>query len=498
MKHIKKHIIFYLTLLLTFPVVFSEIQLELPERTYYNLGESVLPAVSIKSEQNYLGFFRMHILCSSYNLQYYTMPLEVKSGFRMQMNVPELILATPIGGKCKLRADFDAMDGKRIDSKESEYFVVGTELKVNINSHLKAKPGEEIIIAGEVRNYNNELLPKGKAEINFGEEQYKAEIVLGKIEQRIKLDEPIAASSVPLHIKASDKYGNFGEITASFEILPIATRIVNQFESEVLLPGNKLRVKPTIFDQKNNVLVDRIVTVKVFDINNKLILKKDIESDSYFEFDIDNQEPGTYYLLSSFENMKEQSNFIIDALKKIDMRQENGVVSIKNVGNVDFNEEVTILLEANKKKYVVNKEIKLKPQEETTIDLSKEVPKGSYDITLPNEFTIANNINNVNGSVNGSILNSTENVSTKNIFSNVQVEDNRNTLKKTTGFIFAITGAIADGASYIASRPILATSILTLIILATVLHYSWGFLKGKVLGRKKDTENLFKDYKFNK
>ena len=169
------------------------------------------------------------------------------------------------------------------------------------------------------------------------------------------------------------------------------------------------------------------------------------------------------------------------------MKQEAGIVYIKNIGNVDYDEEVTIILENDGKKYAINKKISLKPKEQIVIDLSKEVPEGNYEITLP-----ALDGSDINGNAIEESLNTSQNV-----FSDVPIEDNRNALKKTADGVSAITGAVVGAAGYIASRPALATTILVLIIIGVVLHYSWGFLKDRVSGRKKDsTEQLFKDFKY--
>ena len=61
----------------------------------------------------------------------------------------------------------------------------------------------------------------------------------------------------------------------------------------------------------------------------------------------------------------------------------------------------------------------------------------------------------------------------------------------------SITGAVVGPAGYVASKPLLASVILVLIILGTITHYSWGFIKNRVAGKKEDsTENIFEDFKY--
>ena len=82
MKTIKRHIFLYLLLIAFIPSVFAEITINLPEKEVYNLGESIVPTVLIKEEQNYTGFFKLYLVCDKYNLQYYTTPLSTEAGQR--------------------------------------------------------------------------------------------------------------------------------------------------------------------------------------------------------------------------------------------------------------------------------------------------------------------------------------------------------------------------------------------------------------------------------
>ncbi|MEK6950044.1 MAG: hypothetical protein AABX34_07510 [Nanoarchaeota archaeon] len=488
MAKIKSQIILLIAFLFSISLAFGEMQLSLPEEGYYNLGDKLKPKASIKLDEAHSGFFKVSIICTAYNLQYYTVPLDVESGFRTQVEVPVLSLSGPMLGECVLRADFDSINGETIDSVESESFIVEKSLNVNLSSSLIAKPGEEMPISGKVIKYNGALLEKGNAEIILGSSQYNVEVVSGNIEYKIKIESNREAGKYPLQIKVNDKYGNYGDYIFDVEVLAIPTKIENQISSNAILPGDKLTAKVTLFDHTNKTLANKSISVKIFNSNSEIIAQKDVQSTEYFEFIADEaQDPGSYYIISSFGDVKGQSNFVVEAVRKVDMKQEKGIVYVKNIGNVDYGEEVTILLENDGKKYAINKKISLKPKEQIVIDLSKEVPEGSYEITLP-----ALDGSDINRNATEESLNTSQNV-----FSDVPIEDNRNALKKTADGVSAITGAVVGAAGYVASRPALATTILVLIIIGVVLHYSWGFLKERVMGRKKDsTEHLFKDFKY--
>ena len=79
----------------------------------------------------------------------------------------------------------------------------------------------------------------------------------------------------------------------------------------------------------------------------------------------------------------------------------------------------------------------------------------------------------------------------------MQIDDNRNVVKKAADGMSGITGAVVGAAGYVASRPTLAAIILILIILGTVTRYSWSFIKNKVKGKEDETEHIFEDFKFD-
>lgn len=481
-------------LLLFIPAAFSEIHVVLSGNNLYNLGDRVLPEISIKEAESHYGFFKVHIFCDNYELQYYTIPLSVEAGFRAQIAVPELQLTNSMKGKCSLRADYDATDGTRIDSSSSEYFLVEDKLNISINPDLEVNPGQSLDIFVEVRKYNNQFLPKGEATIIFNNKEEKTAVGFGVLKHTVSVDRNTEAGNIPIYVSVKDQFGNYEDKEFNINVLAIPTRIENLFDNKLLLPSDKGRAKITLYDHTDKVINGSVINARILDPEKNTIAEKKVENQAYFEFQLNpNQAPGEYFLLSAFESIKEQSSFTVESVGKIVMSQENGIVTIKNSGNVLYDDEVTIVAESEDKKYLINKKIKLEPGETIAIDLSKEMPAGTYDITLPKENveaeqeTLASNESAAAGNV------------TENVFQDIPIEDNRNVLKKTADGMSAVTGAIVGAAGYIASRPLLASIILVLIILATVLHYSWGFIKRKAKGENPGkTDHLFEDFRYKK
>jgi len=480
MKRLKGILVWQFLFLLLIPLSFAEISLTLLDQEVYNLGDKISLALSLKEDQDYNGFFNLRILCDDYDLQYYTSPLSVEEDVRTQVVVPKLTLFDSMKGTCKIKAGFVGSDGAEVDSASSNDFLVSDEINIATDENLVAKPGEDVVISADIRKQNTEPVSKGTAEINFSNEKFKLKVISGKLEHTLELRYNARAGDVPIHIIVNDKHGNRGEKVITLTILPIPSKIENQIENNVLVPGDSFRSKIILYDHNNIIIDGADINVKILDPNGNIVTETEVESLATFGLDTDSRFiPGDYSIVSEFEDIKEQSFFAIDELRKISMSQEGNVVYVENTGNVEYEDETTIILESDGKSYLVNKKIKLDPGKILTIDLSKEVPEGTYDITFPEDA--------VEGEVFGP----------SNIINDVSIEDNRNVAKKAADGVSSITGAVITSAKIVASKPALASIILVSIILGIVTYYNRGFIIGKIKREKpEDGDHIFEDYKF--
>jgi len=381
---------------------------------------------------------------------------------------------------------------------------VADELNITVDGTLESKPGQDVVISGQVKKRSNEVMSKGEVKISFRNEESKVDVISGKFEHTIYLGGDVETGNIPMLIVVTDKYGNYGDKILSLKVLPIPTRIENRIENNVLLPGDTLKSRVILYDHSNRAINGSKVNIKIFDPDENIMAEKDIQNMNYFELKTENRQmPGTYFLLSTFENIKEQSSFEVKTLRKIVMKQEGNFVYVENVGNVEYKDEITIILESDDKNYLINKKIDLEPEEKITVDLSKEVPQGTYDVILPEDAVEEDTIdNNESENAQGIIESDDESeinqltLGPVNVIQDVKIDDNRNVIKKTVDVMSSITGAVVGAAGYVASKPLLASTIIVLIVLGTITRYSWGFIKNKVRRKKDETGHLFEDFKY--
>lgn len=466
--------------LILMPFVLGDINITIPEKDTYNLGEKIDVSVSIQENEDYNGFLKAIIKCESYDLQYYTSPLSLEANYRTQIQVPELTFFASMVGMCNIKVDFEDTNGDRISKTESNTFLVTSDLNISTEKVINSLPDKIVILEGTVKKINNESLDSGNVKISFRNKEFNTEIEFGEFKYNLSLDSDLDIGNYPILIAVEDKNENYANEVVQLNVLPIATRIENRLENEKVKPGNSLKARIILYDRKNRVMNGTIKVDLIAPDEKELVSKKVVSLDWVnYEFS-KNALPGTYRIISIMEDLREETRFEVEVLEQISMSYGDEVVIVENTGNVDYDDETTIILERDDKKYLINKRINLKPGETLSIDLSKEVPYGSYDIILPQTET------------------KTENeTSATNIIEDVIISDNRPAYKKVSSIVGAVSGFVVNTGGYIASRPLLASIILIVIILLIVLYYSRGAIMNKIRGEKpEDTNEIFKDFKY--
>jgi hypothetical protein len=144
-----------------------------------------------------------------------------------------------------------------------------------------------------------------------------------------------------------------------------------------LLPGDQVSIESLLYDQADD-LIENNADIKVYNPKNDLIR----EGNYKLEFTLEQYAlPGTWLVKSSTDDFKIESAFNVGEVKKVQTYVEDGVLYVKNIGNVDFDDniEITAIGEDGKQ---FTKKIKINPKESKIIELSDELTKGQYKLDI--------------------------------------------------------------------------------------------------------------------
>jgi hypothetical protein len=420
----------------------------------YNLGEDIDFSVKIIPDITANALVKLTLRCTNNEILYYTAPVELEQGEEISIEAPSIKAFSE--GLCNIKANIESLEGEDIEGITSEEFVISDKLELSLRvDKTDVLPGDNIKIEGSASK-KGEVIEDGSIMVKWDGREEQIELKGSDFNYEIILDGDIKSGEHTIVAEVSDPYGNFGEESKVIDVEAIPTTLEFNINGNEFKPMESLLLTVNLLDQADDAIEDR-VSIRLF--GKKGLFKDELvifdtrtEANKKFDFAFDYSiAPGDYILIGGFGDLSEEETITILPYPKIEMKVEGYTVFIKNVGNVEYDGETTIVLDKEEKTYIINKRIKFGVGEETTIDLSREVGSGTYTVTLPEEGV--------------------EEIKTEavNVIKNVEIEDNRPLYKKG---IDKITGMFVFGTALLLSRPRSGLVIMILIILSLVGYFN--------------------------
>jgi len=403
----------------------------------YNLGEEIGFSVKVVPDDNINALIKLTLKCTEKEVPYYIAPLELEAGVEKTIEVPEIKAFSE--GLCNIRVNVESLEGENLDGITSDEFTVSSLLDLSVVvDKTDVLPGDDI---------------------KSGEHTISVEV--------------------------SDTYGNYGEEGVAINVGAVPTTFELYVNRKEFFPKESLEFMAYLLDQAGGP-IDEEVNVKLF--KKKTLLRDEIvvfdvlvkaNLKYYFGFNYSTL-PYDYILEGVFGDLEVEDEITILEYSQIDMRIEGDKVIVKNMGNVKYNNDTTIVLEKDGKKYILNKRIKLDVEEEMEIDLSKDVGSGSYTVTLPEETVVEEKIVEkvvtqvVEVPVEREAASNDRGIGktvglNANIVENVEIEDNRPAYKKGMSWI---TGGVIAGAGVLLNNPKSASFIMVIVILSLIGYFN--------------------------
>ena len=493
-----KKVILFLIFILLLPLVFADITIT-TDQNIYNLGNKIKASASILQNKDFEGLFRLTLKCQNYQLEYFRTPISLEANFRTAVNVPELTITSSMLGICSIIGDLITNDNLLIEQRNSNNFDVTNQLKVlPVSTKITALPDDFIQIGGIVNEaFGNNVL-KAAINIILGNNSYATDATDGKLNFTIGIPKNIKSGIHIIEISASDSKNNFGSSSINLEITAVPIYIKTYLSGEKFAPGSAVQITTTLYDQADDI-INASLDLELNSPQGGKVFTKNVQSNQKIEYEFSQYaEPGTYILISSYKNLVDKNSINITKVTEVRMRYENQSVIIANIGNMPFEDELTLLLESGLKKYAITKKIKLEPGKIINLDLSREVPYGIYDITAP----IRKGLEPVKGKIEetikdilGSPQESVSSLSSEKqsiLAEDVIIDDNRPIHKKIASGFSSISALIVGADGVLAKNPLLAPMILLVILLLIIIRYGRKPLMRLIKG-KKDEGNKDKD-----
>ena len=243
-------------------------------------------------------------------------------------------------------------------------------------------PSEKIKVSGKAETSLKRAIEVGNVELKLDEEVFETR--LGKnqaYEYEIELKGDIKAGEHIINVKIEDSLGNHGEAQTNFTVNQVPTDLKNTLNKVNFLPEEQLTASPQLYDQTNDI-IDTTVTIEIKDSEGKEVFKKVVQTGEEISYNFPQFAiPGQWTVKTSSSGLKLEETLSVSEVFKAEVILENDVITITNMGNVDYKKPVNIKLDGQEDS-VITKNPSLKPGESTKIELADEVKAGSYDVEI--------------------------------------------------------------------------------------------------------------------
>ncbi len=488
----KKIYLSFFLFFLIMPAVFADITIK-TEQPIYNLGNKIRVSASVLQDKNFEGLLKLAISCENYKLQYFLTPISLEANFRTAIAVPEVTATSSMLGSCIILGDLTTNDNLAIEEKESNSFSVTNQLNVlPVNTKIISAPDDSIHIAGIVNEaFGNNVL-KASTNIDLDNNSYPVEAVDGKFNANLVIPKNIKSGKHTIGISASDSKNNIGKGSIEIDITAVPSYIKLQLSGTQLAPGAKISITSSLFDQADD-LINASLDLELTSPKKDKAFRKVAQSNEKIDYEFSQYaEPGLHVLVSTYKNLRSQASINITTIREVKIIYENESVFVENVGNIPFQDELTFILQSGLNNYPIIKKINIEPGKLLSIDLSKEVPLGIYDVVMPTKKDlepikekILEKARNLEESAQESI-NSLLQQNEKVLANNVTIHDNRPAYKKFAGSFASISSSLVGSEGALAKYPLVAPSIVVLILLVIVFRYGRKPIMKLIRGKKDD------------
>ena len=479
---------------LIIPAAFADITIT-TDQPIYNLGNKIKASASILHGKSFEGLFKLTLSCENYRLSYFLTPVSLEANFRTAFSVPEVSATSSMLGNCIITGELTTNDNQIIEKKESNGFEVTNQLNVlPVKTKITSLPGENVQIAGVVNEaFGNNVL-KASTKITLGNNSYTVDALDGKFNLSIEIAKNIKSGKHTIEISSSDSKNNLGSFSIELEITAVPSYIKADLSSDKLDPGSKIDIIASLFDQADD-LINASLHLELKSPNGDKVFRKIVQSNEKIDYEVSQYaEPGIYVLKSTYKDLISQSLINITAVREVKIKYENETVLIENVGNVPFVDELTFILESELKKYPITKKINIDAGKFLSLDLSKEVPLGVYDIIVPLKEGLGPIKEVVNETIQDVLDSAQEglgNLFTENgslLASDVTIHDNRPIYKKVASGLASISANLVGSDGVLAKNPLIAPIVLVTVILLLIARYGRKPIM-RLFKRNKDEEN---------
>ena len=349
----------------------AEIQIS-SSKALYSLGDELsLTIVLGVHTEDYLD---VNLICSDQEQNiYHDVPATKTS------TITRKLIESYIGslsGDCYLSAVYGE------DSGRSSNFKISNKIIVNFETDKTDYNVDEIISITGTASKENGVAPESAfVEASFNGVSASDIVKNGEFNLKLSTSQTMHAGTYPVIIKVYDKderrnIMNSGESSHDLNLVQRPNKIDIAITNQKITPAENLSYIVGLYDFAGDMMNEEVkLTIK--DNNNETVYSKNVTVNQNLIFTPEvTLAPGKATIIAEKGEIILEKTFYVSELKIIRAEISNGTLIVTNEGNVDYNEEFSIIIGND----TITKQGPILVGESKTFELS--APTGTYDINV--------------------------------------------------------------------------------------------------------------------
>jgi hypothetical protein len=374
------------------PFVSAEMIINQQPNKIYNLGDSVVVPITVKTLTGVSTIFSMDLLCGGKQINFYKNGVKLLAGEEKRMDASLILTKDVLGeyiGMCKIKA---MLPGDSVPYIMTNEFKISSTLILQPNTEQKEfEPGQSILIFGNaIKENGQDVNGFVDMEILIGNSSadniiQPGTITNGMYSMNITLPTNMRAGNYLIKLNAYEMTPdgiktNKGFVNYNIVIKQIPTYLELSFETNKVVPGTNVKVKAILHDQTGDKInSNAIITIKrgLTDIQ----IQQQTLTDEYLELPIVYNEPPANWTVFAISNqLTAEVPFVVIENKKIEVTIINETITFINTGNIPYNDAVLIKIGNNK-----SLEVPIFLAIDGTAEYRLEAPDGEYEVEVIDE-----------------------------------------------------------------------------------------------------------------
>lgn len=374
----------FLLALLLMPALSAEIIIEKNLEDTYNLGDSILIPITIKSSSDIMDTFNLRLLCAGKEQTFYTNGVYILAGEERDLEPLLILNKNMIGnskGDCKLKGEL----GEEYITTAN--FFISDKLTITPTSEEKEfNPGENFILRGEAIKANGKAV-EGIIEATIGDTGIiqKGAVTNGFFDLNLAFPKDMPAGSHAIQLNAYEKDNweektNQGDAKYIITINSVPTNLELISEEKQVLPGKSIKVKGILHDQTGESMEGEY-TLTIYGKNKEIQLQKTVKTEEITELPIEYKEPSANWTIEAILNkdIKSKTEISIPEYPNIKVEIINKTLLLTNTGNVIYDKNLSV--EIGNKTLTINPKLGIDEQKKFALS----APAGEYEVSINSE-----------------------------------------------------------------------------------------------------------------